>query len=435
MSRPFAKTSFFLLVLIGVLALVVPEEYPKVAQVIDTADTAWMLTSIAFVLIMTPGLAFFYGGMVQKKNVISTMLQSFICMALITLIWIVIGFSLSFGDSLGGIIGDPRTFFFMRHVYHGEPWKLATTIPLIVFAFYQLKFAIITPALITGAFAERIKFKSYLIFITLFSLCIYAPLAHATWHPEGLLAKMGILDFAGGVVVHMSAGIAALVSAMYLKGRLVVTHEPARVSYVLLGTGLLWFGWLGFNAGSAFHADTIAGIAIATTSTASAAAAFTWVIFDVYRKRKPSAMGTCIGAVVGLVAITPAAGYISIPHSFIVGMVASIVSNLMVEWRSKTSIDDTLDVFPCHGIGGIVGMLLTGVFASKKVNPSISYNGLFFGESKLFMVQLLAMALVAVFVGVGTWMLLKLTDWIVPLRVSSDDEVLGLDKSQHHEKL
>ncbi len=435
MNRPFAYSSFFLLIALGIVALMLPSESMHINSHYDTADTAWMLTSTAFVLIMTPGLAFFYGGMVQKKNVISTMLQSFICMALITLIWIVVGFSMSFGDSVGGVIGNPATYLFMRNVFYGNAWKLAPTIPLIVFAFYQLKFAIITPALITGAFAERIKFKSYLLFITMFCLFVYCPLAHATWHPDGILAKMGILDFAGGVVVHMSAGIAALVSALYLKGRNVITHEPARVSYVLLGTGLLWFGWLGFNAGSAFHADTIAGIAIATTSTASAAAAFTWVIFDVMRKRKPGAMGTCIGAVVGLVAITPAAGYVSIPHSFIIGMVASIVSNLMVEWRSRTSIDDTLDVFPCHGVGGIVGMILTGVFASNQVNPGIISNGLWFGQYKLFLVQLSAMVLVAAFVAAGTWILLKITDWIVPLRVSPEDEALGLDKSQHDEKL
>ena len=436
MTRRFALLTFGLLILLVILALIFPNLPGKIiSEDISAADTAWMLTSTALVLIMTPGLAFFYGGMVNKKNVLSTMLQSFISMAVISVVWVVIGFSLAFGDSFGGIIGNPRTFFFMKGVMDGAPWKLAPTIPFILFAFYQLKFAIITPALITGAFAERIKFKSYLLFIVLFCLFIYCPLAHATWHPDGLLAKSGILDFAGGVVVHMSAGWAALASAIYLKRRNEPAHNPARITYVLLGTGLLWFGWFGFNAGSAFHADTVAAIAIATTSTASAAAAFTWIIFDTLRGRKPTAMGTCIGAVVGLVAITPAAGFVTIPQSLIIGVVTSVVSNLMVEWRTKTSIDDTLDVFPCHGVGGMMGMLLTGVFAHQQVNSAVSSNGLFYGETKLFMVHFIAMIDVSVFTFFGTFLLLKITDLIIPLRVSDEEENQGLDWSQHREKL
>ncbi len=436
MTRTFAVITFCILLVLIILSLtkgVLPG--PIQTENINAADTAWMLTSTALVLIMTPGLAFFYGGMVNKKNVLSTMLQSFICMAVISIVWVVVGFSLAFGETYKGIIGNPTTFFMMNNVIDGDPWKLAPTIPLILFAFYQLKFAIITPALITGAFAERIKFKSYLLFIVLFCLFIYCPLAHATWHPDGLLAKAGILDFAGGVVVHMSAGLAALTSAIYLKGRNESIHNPARITYVLLGTGLLWFGWLGFNAGSALHADTTAAIAIATTSTASAAAAFTWIIFDSMRGRKPTAMGTCIGAVVGLVAITPAAGYITIPHSLIIGIVASIVSNMMVEWRTKTSIDDTLDVFPCHGIGGMVGMLLTGVFASSHVNAAVTNNGLFYGETKLFFVHVIAMVGITIFVVIGTFLLLKITDLMMPLRVSIEEEKEGLDMSQHEERL
>lgn len=436
MTRTFAVITFCILLVLIILSLtkgVLPG--PIQTENINAADTAWMLTSTALVLIMTPGLAFFYGGMVNKKNVLSTMLQSFICMAVISIVWVVVGFSLAFGETYKGIIGNPTTFFMMNNVIDGYPWKLAPTIPLILFAFYQLKFAIITPALITGAFAERIKFKSYLLFIVLFCLFIYCPLAHATWHPDGLLAKAGILDFAGGVVVHMSAGLAALTSAIYLKGRSESIHNPARITYVLLGTGLLWFGWLGFNAGSALHADTTAAIAIATTSTASAAAAFTWIIFDSMRGRKPTAMGTCIGAVVGLVAITPAAGYITIPHSLIIGIVASIVSNMMVEWRTKTSIDDTLDVFPCHGIGGMVGMLLTGVFATSHVNAAVTNNGLFYGETKLFFVHVIAMVGISIFVVIGTFLLLKITDLMMPLRVSIEEEKEGLDMSQHEERL
>ena len=436
MSKSAAYVTFAILILIAFASLLIPSlPRPIHSESIDAADTAWMLTATALVLIMTPGLAFFYGGMVNKKNVLSTMLQSFICMALISIIWVVVGFSLSFGDSFHGIIGNPMSFFMMKNVIDGQPWKLAPTIPFILFAFYQLKFAIITPALITGAFAERIKFKSYLLFIVLFCLFIYCPLAHATWHPEGILAKAGIIDFAGGVVVHMSAGWAALASAIYLKSRTESVHNPARITYVILGTGLLWFGWIGFNAGSAFHADTIAAIAIGTTSTASAAAAFTWMIFEAVRGRRPGAMGACIGAVVGLVAITPAAGFVTIPQSFVIGFVTAIVSSLMVEWRSKTNIDDTLDVFPCHGVGGMMGMLLTGVFANTKINAAVPGNGLFYGETKLFMVQLLAMIGVSLFAFFGTFVLLKITDLIMPLRVSEIEEQEGLDWSQHEERL
>jgi Amt family ammonium transporter len=437
MTRRLALLPFILLISVVVLSLIfpnVPGEVKAYAE-INAADTAWMLSATGLVLIMTPGLAFFYGGMVNKKNVLSTMLQSYISMAVITILWVVVGFSLAFGDSIGGIIGNPGTFFMMRGVIDGAPWKLAPTIPLLLFAFYQLKFAIITPALITGAFAERIKFTSYILFITLFAIFIYAPLAHATWHPDGFLAKWGVLDFAGGTVVHMSAGWAALASAIYLKGRNVPNHSPARITYVMLGTGLLWFGWFGFNAGSAFGANNLAATALATTTTASAAAAFTWIIFDAIRGRKPSAMGTCIGAVVGLVAITPAAGFISLPHSLTVGIVSSIVSNMMVEWRTRTSIDDTLDVFPCHGVGGISGMILTGVFAHKNINSLVIDNGLFFGETKLFLTHLGAMLLVSVFVFGGTFVLLKITDLISPLRVSEVEESEGLDWSQHGERL
>jgi Amt family ammonium transporter len=440
MSRKLALFPFLLLIAVVILSLVIPSSPvkidPAITAAINGADTSWMLASTALVLIMTPGLAFFYGGMVNKKNVISTMLQSFISMAVISILWVVVGFSFAFGDSIGGIIGNPSTFFMMKGILTSKPWMLAPTIPLVLFAFYQLKFAIITPALITGAFAERIKFSSYILFICLFCIFIYCPLAHATWHPNGLLYRYGVLDFAGGTVVHMSAGWAALACAIYLKGRNKAEHKPARITYVLLGTGLLWFGWFGFNAGSAFGANTLAATALGTTSTASAAAAFTWIIFDALRGRKPSAMGTCIGAVVGLVAITPAAGFISISHSLTVGIVSSIVSNMMVEWRTKTSIDDTLDVFPCHGVGGMVGFMLTAVFADQNINSgNTTGNGLIFGESHLFVVHFITMVGVSVFVFAGTFVLLKITDLITPLRVSEAEEAQGLDISQHGESL
>jgi Amt family ammonium transporter len=438
MTKRFALVPFALLVIVVILSLIFPglPDLPAVSfEGIDSGDTAWMLMSTALVLIMTPGLAYFYGGMVQRKNVISTMLQSFIAMAVITVVWVVVGFSLAFGESLGGVIGDPSTFFMLNGILGEEPWPGAPTIPLVLFAMFQLKFAIITPALITGAFAERIRFTGYILFITLFSLFIYTPLAHATWHPSGLLAQFGVLDFAGGTVVHMSSGWAALVCALYLKRRNEAVHKPAHLSYVILGTGLLWFGWFGFNAGSAFGANNLAATALATTTCASAAAAFTWIIFDAVQGRKPSAMGTCIGAVVGLVAITPAAGFVSISQSLAVGIIASIVSNIMVELRSRTGIDDTLDVFPCHGVGGMSGMILTGIFAHESINSAVTTNGLIYGETGLFFTHLIGLIIVSVFVIAGTWILLKVADFFIPLRVSREDEQEGLDLSQHGESL
>ncbi len=426
---------FGILVIVVILAFIYPGNVAaaKPAE-FAPADVAWLLISTALVLLMTPGLAFFYGGMVRKKNVISTMLQSFVCMGLITIIWVVFGFSMAFGEDVGGygIIGNPKSFFMMGNTI-GVAWG---TIPVILFAMFQLKFAVITPALITGAFAERIRFNSYLIFITLFIVIIYIPLAHATWHPEGYFFKMGVLDFAGGTVVHMSAGWAALASALYLKKRNAVeeAHTPARISYVILGTGLLWFGWFGFNAGSALSSGELAATALATTTTASAAAAMSWIFFDILRGKKPSAMGACIGAVVGLVAVTPAAGFITVSSSLIVGIVAAVVSNLVVIWRSKTNIDDTLDVFPCHGVGGMMGMLLTGVFATKSVN-SAGADGLAYGETSLFVKHLIALVVVSAFAFFGSLLLLKITDMISKLRVSEADELAGLDMSQHDEEL
>jgi Amt family ammonium transporter len=396
---------------------------------VSTGDVAWMLTATALVLLMTPGLSFFYGGMVRTKNVVSTMLQSFVAMAVITILWIVVGFSLAFGDSIHGLIGNPATYFMFTRVGIATHPVLAPTIPLMLFALFQLKFAIITPALISGSFAERVRFTSYLLFMCLFSLCIYAPLAHWTWHPDGFLHKMGVLDFAGGTVVHMSAGFAALAGAMQLGRRksheASETHTPANIPFVILGTGMLWFGWFGFNAGSALSASGLAVMAFATTNTASASAALAWIFFDGMRGEKPSALGACVGAVVGLVAITPAAGYVSIGQSIFIGACASVVSNVLVHWKTKSTLDDTLDVFPCHGVGGMVGMLLTGVFA-KDV-------GLMSGSARTFLIHCGALVFVAVFAFVGSYFLYKLTNLIIPLRVSDEQEEIGLDLSQHGE--
>lgn len=401
----------------------------------DTGDTAWMIVATALVLLMTPGLGFFYGGMVGKKNVISTMLQSFMAMVIVTILWVVIAYGLSFGPSIGGIIGNPIPNLFFQGVTTDSAWSLAPTIPLLLFALFQAKFAIITPALITGAFAERIRFWAYLLFMVLFILFVYTPLAHMTWHPEGLFFKMGVLDFAGGTVVHMSAGWAALAGAIFLGKRKVQKVNPARITYVLLGTGLLWFGWFGFNAGSAMGANGLAVQALGTTTVAAAAAAMAWVFFDKILGHKLSAMGACIGAVVGLVAITPAAGFVTIPHAIFIGIFSSIVSNFVVSKFPKGKIDDSLDVFGCHGVGGMTGMLLTGVFASKAVNPAVTEQGLIFGETTLFTNQLIALVLVSAFAFSASYFLFFIVNKITPLRVSEEKEALGLDISQHGEYL
>ncbi len=422
-------TALIILALLGVLYQ--PADAVIKGGAINPADVAWMLTASALVLLMTPGLSFFYGGMVGSKNVISTMMQSFIAMGIISLLWIVVGFSLAFGSSFHGIIGNPMEFFMLNHVGGATHPGLSATIPLVLFAIFQLKFAIITPALITGSFAERVKFSSYMLFIVLFSLFIYAPLAHMTWHPDGLFRTWGVLDFAGGTVVHMSAGIAALAGALFLGRRKAhiaqESSSPANIPYVILGTGMLWFGWFGFNAGSALAANETASLAFLTTNTACAAAMLAWLCAEKMAGKKPSAVGACIGAVVGLVAITPAAGYVSVGSSIFIGVAASFICNIAVYLRTKSNLDDTLDVFPCHGIGGLAGMFFTGVFATT--------GGLITGETKVFMMHLLAMVIASAYTFFGSLILYKITDLISPLRVSQEHEDLGLDLSQHGESI
>ena len=429
---------FTVLMVVAIAAIFIP----SFANFVDggkynSADIAWIIVATALVFLMTPGLAFFYGGMVHRKNVLSTMIKSFVATGIVSILWVTVGYSLCFGDSIGGFIGNPLTHLFFKGVGSGAPWSLAPTIPLMLFALFQLMFAIITPSLVVGAVAERIRFSSYILFIVLFSLLVYAPIAHWTWHPQGFLFKMGVLDFAGGTVVHISAGCAALAGALVLKRRKVHLENkeipPSNIPYVLIGTGLLWFGWFGFNAGSAGGANALSVSAFATTNTAAAAAGLAWMLFDVLKGKKPSVLGFCIGAVVGLVAITPAAGFVAIPQSIFIGALAALISNIAVYYKSKSILDDTLDVFPCHGIGGMVGMLMTGIFATKNINSG-GNDGLFYGNPSFFFTQVKALGIVVAYSFTVSYGIFKLINLIMPMRVSAADEELGLDATQHNEK-
>jgi len=352
-------------------------------------------------------------------------------MGIVSVLWVFVGFSLAFGDSIGGyhtgLIGNPTSFFMLNHVGAGINTSLAPTIPLALFAIFQMKFAIITPALITGSFAGRVRFRAYILFIILFIIFVYAPLAHQTWHPNGLLRNMGVLDFAGGTVVHMSAGFAALAGAIFLGKRndYDMPEKRANIPFVLLGAGLLWFGWFGFNAGSALAANAQAISAFLNTNTAAAAAMLAYIFTEGARGEKPSGIGAAVGLVVGLVAITPSAGYVTVGESILIGAIAGVICNYAVSFRTKTTIDDTLDVFPAHGMGGVVGMILTGVFA-KDV-------GLTSGSIKTFTIHLAALAIVASYSLGMSYLLYWVTNKIVPMRVSSHSENVGLDISQHHE--
>lgn len=440
MSNPIVKkyAPFIVLFLIAIGALFVPNSTPFAdTSQYNAADITWILIATALVFLMTPGLAFFYGGMVHRKNIISTMIKSMVATGVVSILWIVVGFSLCFGESIGGFIGNPTTHLFFKDVLSGAPWSLAPSIPLTLFALFQLMFAVITPGLVVGAVAERIRFTAYTLFIVLFSILVYAPIAHWSWHPEGFLFKMGALDFAGGTVVHISAGCAALAGAIILKRRKAHIENkeipPANIPYVLIGTGLLWFGWFGFNGGSALSANALAVSAVATTNTAAAAAGLSWMFFDVVRGKKPSVLGFCIGAVVGLVAITPSAGFVAIPPSIFIGAVAALISNLAVYYKSKSNLDDTLDVFPCHGLGGMVGMILTGIFATKTAN-SAGNDGLFYGNFTFLLTQLKALFIVVSYSFIMSLAIFKFIDFILPLRVSEEEEEMGLDYTQHAEK-
>ncbi len=402
---------------------------------INSGDTAWLLISTALVILMTPALAFFYGGMVRKKNILSTLMMSFAVLALVSILWIIYGYSISFGPDRGGIIGA-LDWIGLTHVGQAPSSVYATTVPHLAFMMFQAAFAIITVALWTGAVVERIKFSTLLVFATLWLTLVYCPVAHWVWGSGGWLAKLGALDFAGGTVVHVNAGISALALAMVLGPRLGFkekeTMEPNSIPYVLLGAALLWFGWFGFNAGSALTAGGLASNAFVTTNTAAASAAFTWMMLG-WTSRRPSALGAATGAVVGLVAITPAAGFVQPWAAIPIGIVAAVLSYYVMIWRNKAKkIDESLDVFACHGVGGIWGALATGIFATAAVNPAGA--GLLSGNPKQVLIQLVAILTVVVYAFSVSWVLAKILDVTMGLRVNEEEEVVGLDISQHGER-
>lgn len=404
---------------------------------INAGDTAWVLVSTALVMVMTPAVGFFYGGMVRKKNVISVLKQTFVILAVVSLQWVLFGYSLVFGKDISGVIGG-LTFFGLRGVGFGPNPEYAATIPHLAFMMFQAMFAIITPALIIGAVAERISFKTLIIFTLLWTTFIYDPIAHWVWGTGGWLRALGALDFAGGTVVHISAGFAGLAAAMIVGKRslsksgngLQYAHN---VPFVLLGAALLWFGWFGFNAGSALSASGLAWNAFVTTNTAAAAAGLVWMFLSWKEHKKPSALATATGAVCGLVAVTPASGFVGPIASIAIGIIAGVVTYLALLLRTKKiPVDDTLDVWAAHGVGGVTGAILTGVFAEKVIN-SAGNNGLLFGNPNQLAIQMFAVVVTALYAFFGTWVILKLLSFRMELRVSKAEETKGLDEAIHGE--
>jgi Amt family ammonium transporter len=401
---------------------------------INSGDTAWILISTALVMMMTPALAFFYGGMVRRKNLLSTINLSFITIGLISLQWVLIGYTLAFGTSQGGLVGG---FDFLAFAGVGsEPnADYAATIPHLAFAAYQMMFAIITPALITGAFVERVRFKAFLVFTVLWATLVYDPVAHWVWGVGGILRNMGALDFAGGTVVHITAGFSALAFAIVLGKRKWFgqsTMEPNNIPFTVLGAGLLWMGWFGFNGGSALAANGLALNAVVTTNTAAAAAAVTWMFLS-WRDNKPSVLGIVTGAVVGLVAITPAAGFVTPLAAIVIGAIAAPISYYAIQLRQKWGLDESLDVWACHGMGGTWGALATGLFATKLVNPA-GADGLFYGNPNQLLIQAIGVIVAILFSFTVTFVLTKLLNRFMGLRVTENEEEVGLDISEHGER-
>jgi len=405
---------------------------------VNSGDTAWMMVATGLVMLMTPALGFFYGGLVRRKNIASTIVQCFAIFAVVSLVWTLWGYSLAFGTSINGYIGNlDKVLLNNVGVMTPTAEKFgAPGITEMLYYAFQLMFAAITPALIVGAFAERIKFRSLLIFVVLWSTVVYAPIAHWVWNPNGWIHTLGAIDFAGGTVVHTAAGLSALAAAIVLGPRLnreKIDGKPSNVPYVILGAALLWFGWFGFNAGSALSASPLAVSAFVVTNLAAAAATVGWAVTETMTRGKPSATGMAIGSVCGLVAITPASGYVTPPAAIIIGLVAGVLCNLISRWRARTRLDDTLDVFACHGVGGIWGSLATGLFATTAVNAA-GANGLFYGNPGQLLVQTEAVLVVVVFAFVGTFVLLKIVNAFSKLRVTSEEEEQGLDLSQDGEE-
>jgi Amt family ammonium transporter len=403
---------------------------------INSGDTAWVLAATALVMLMTtPGLAFFYGGLVRRKNVLSIMMQSFFILGLISLQWILWGYSLSFGPDIGHFIGN-FSWLGLNNVGTSPNPDYAATIPHLLFMIFQMMFAVITPALITGAFAERMKFSTFVIFTLLWATFIYDPIAHWVWGVGGWLRNMGALDFAGGTVVHISSGVSALVCALLLGRRRSYPDEPMpphNLPFTILGAALLWFGWFGFNAGSALAANGLAVSAFIATNTGAAAAALSWMLLEWLLSGRPTILGVASGAVAGLVAITPASGFVSPLSSIAIGLVAGLVCYAAVAIiKIKLGYDDSLDAFGIHGVGGTTGALLTGIFAEKLINPA-GNNGLLFGNPSQFSIQLVAVVAAAIYAFVGTFLILKVLNLIIGLRVNEEEEVMGLDVTQHKE--
>lgn len=402
----------------------------------NTGDTSWLLMSSALVMLMTPALGLFYGGMVRKKNLLSTIMLSFALLGLMSIQWIIFGYSLSFGPDFNGwgIIGNLKWLGLHGVGYDVNP-DYGPTVPHLAFMAFQMMFAVITPALISGAFVERIKFSSYLLFSLLWATLVYNPVAHWVWGTGGWLKAMGALDFAGGIVVHITAGFAALAFSMVIKKRSgfnKVAMEPNNIPMTIIGTALLWFGWFGFNGGSAIGSGNLAVTAFITTNTAGATSALTWMIIN-WIQKKPSALGMATGAVVGLAAVTPASGYITPVSAIFVGMIAAIISYSCIMLRNKWKIDESLDVWACHGMGGVWGVIATGIFASKAVNPA-GADGLIYGKWELFKDQVVAAIVIIAFSLVVTYILAKIIDKIWGLSVSETEEHVGLDISQHGEE-
>lgn len=399
---------------------------------INSGDTAFIIICAALVCLMTPGLAFFYGGLVARKNVLTIMMQSFISMGVVTIIWFTVGFSLAFGPDIGGIIGGFK-YVFLNGVGLTPNADYGATIPFITYFSYQQMFAIITPALITGAFADRVNFKSYLIFLVAWSLLIYVPVAHWVWG-GGFLQKLGVVDFAGGMVVHATAGLGAVASVLFVGKRNLTSNEdkePHNITHVALGTALLWFGWFGFNAGGALAANSIAAIAFINTDIAASIAMITWLFISWYKEKKPSFLGALTGAVAGLATITPAAGFIKPWAAAIIGLVAGFVCYYAVQLRIKLDWDDALDVWGVHGVGGILGSILVGVFAAKSIN---GIGGLLEGNVHQFLIQIVGVSIISMYAFVVTRIILKVINIFVPVRVTVDEEKIGLDISIHHEE-